>query len=95
MGFLLKELGPSNRPSVEDRHILAHHFLVGFEILVSLEAVGVNPAGANGNRVQLSELHTRRMNTVRKALRVGSVFLPTLLPLSYSLMTDTTTASPG
>lgn len=45
--LLLQEFGPSHGPSVEDSHVLVHHLLIGLKILMSLEAVGVNPAGAN------------------------------------------------
>lgn len=41
---LLQELGPSEGPSVENGHVLVHHFLVGLVVVSSLKAIGVNPA---------------------------------------------------
>lgn len=41
---LLQELGPPERPSVENGHILVHHFLVGLVVVSSLKAIGVDPA---------------------------------------------------
>lgn len=47
MWLLLQELGPSHRPSVEDSYILIHHILIGFKVVRSLKAIGVNPAVGN------------------------------------------------
>lgn len=53
MRLLLQELGPSDRPSVEDSHILTHHILIGLEVVRSLEAVGVNPASGKSTKCKI------------------------------------------
>lgn len=67
MGFPLKKFGPSHGSSVEDSYVLIHHFLVGFKIVMSREAIGVNPAGGESNAMY----NSMTLNTVMKGLTAG------------------------
>lgn len=77
MGFLLKELGPSHRPSIEDSFILIHHLLVGFKIVRSLKAIGVNPAVAKPhNQVPHTNEQQCTKHNCGKGLTSGSLSSP-------------------
>lgn len=53
---VLQEPGPSQRPSVEHSYVLVHHFFVGLIVVRSLEAIGVDPAGASPHSLHTSGL---------------------------------------
>lgn len=95
--FLLKELGPSGGSSVEDSNVLIHHLCVGFKVMMSLKAIGVNPTEEeNPHRwVQCTNKFTKLLYSCKERTDEGLTFLPTLHSLVYPLITDTTTASAG